>query len=332
MAMPRSASLRASTSLTPSPVMATVCPRAWRAFTIACFWRGATRPKTACSSIRAPSSPGSPGRSRRPRDDWPGAGRRAATALTVRGLSPEITFSATPCAVKYAMAAATSDLSCSASRMNAAGRRPAGSDSLSRDPWVLASTRTRRPLSASVAARARCSRWPAASTTSGAPSTQVPCPSKLAALHLRAEENGTAESRAHPAGAGNAWPIAASVAFWSPSAASAPSAASTPVASSSRMTRSNVMLPSVRVPVLSKQTTSTRASTSTAGSCCSSTRRRARVTAATPKATLVSSTSPCGTMPTSAATVPVSAPATLSRACSWLTSNSTATGTIAQVT
>ena len=37
MAMPRSASLSASTSLTPSPVIATVCPRACIARTIACF-------------------------------------------------------------------------------------------------------------------------------------------------------------------------------------------------------------------------------------------------------------------------------------------------------
>ena len=55
---------------------------------------------------------------------------------------------------------------------------------------------------------------------------------------------------------------------------------------------------------MSRHTTSTRARPSTAGSCCTRTRRRASVTAATPKATLVSRTSPCGTMPTSAATVP----------------------------
>ena len=92
------------------------------------------------------------------------------------------------------------------------------------------------------------------------------------------------------------------------------------------------MVPSVSVPVLSRHTTSTRASPSTAGSCCTRTRRRARVTAATPKATLVSSTSPCGTMPTSAATVLVSAARTVSCACIWLTSSNAATGTIAHVT
>ena len=92
------------------------------------------------------------------------------------------------------------------------------------------------------------------------------------------------------------------------------------------------MVPSVRVPVLSKHTTSTRARPSIAGSCCTRTRRRARVTAATPNATLVSSTRPWGIMPTSAATVAVSASRAESCTRSWLISMSAATGTIAQVT
>ncbi|CKR92727.1 Uncharacterised protein [Mycobacterium tuberculosis] len=45
IATPISASLRASTSLTPSPVIATVCPCDCRACTIARFWSGRTRPK-----------------------------------------------------------------------------------------------------------------------------------------------------------------------------------------------------------------------------------------------------------------------------------------------
>ena len=92
------------------------------------------------------------------------------------------------------------------------------------------------------------------------------------------------------------------------------------------------MFPSVSVPVLSKQTTSTRASPSTAGSSWTSTLRRASVTAATPKATLVSSTSPWGTMPTRPATVPLTASCHSSFALYWLTSRSAATGKIAQVT
>ena len=57
------------------------------------------------------------------------------------------------------------------------------------------------------------------------------------------------------------------------------------------------------VPVLSMQSTSTRASPSTAGNSRVSTFRRASVTAATANAMLVISTSPCGIMATRAATV-----------------------------
>ena len=46
MAMPRSARLIGSTSLTPSPIMATRCPLPWSASTMATFCCGDTRPKT----------------------------------------------------------------------------------------------------------------------------------------------------------------------------------------------------------------------------------------------------------------------------------------------
>ena len=46
MAMEQSASLSASTSFTPSPVIATVCPRALSARTKRRFWSGVTRPNT----------------------------------------------------------------------------------------------------------------------------------------------------------------------------------------------------------------------------------------------------------------------------------------------
>jgi len=160
----------------------------------------------------------------------------------------------------------------------------------------------------------------------------MPCPAKLAALHLRADEKGTDAVRSHPSGGGKACPIALSVALRVSSVASAPRASATGACAPSRISLSNAMVPSVRVPVLSMHSTSTRARPSTAGSCCTRTRRRARVTAATPKATLVSSTSPCGTTPTSAATVPVSASRTVPWACSWLASSSTPSGTITQVT
>src|SRR5262250_846121 len=57
IAMPISASLSASTSLTPSPVIATVCPRACSALTMASFWCGVTRPNTEPSVSTWPRAP-----------------------------------------------------------------------------------------------------------------------------------------------------------------------------------------------------------------------------------------------------------------------------------
>jgi len=62
---------------------------------------------------------------------------------------------------------------------------------------------------------------------------------------------------------------------------------------------SKMMSPTVRVPVLSRQTVSTRARPSTAGSSCTNTCCRVSCTAASRKATDVSSTKPSGTSPTS---------------------------------
>ena len=150
MAMPMSASLRASTSLTPSPVIATVCPRACRAVTIACFCCGVTRPKTERSSSRRPSAPGSSGRSRastgsvgvgqaRPRRD--GAdGERAVPGdhLQRHALRREVRDGLG----RRRIAAA-----------RRAGRRPppagpAGATRRPAGPAARASTRTRRPLAA----------------------------------------------------------------------------------------------------------------------------------------------------------------------------------------
>ena len=50
MATLQSASFKAKTSFTPSPVMATVCLFSWRAWTSSFFWLGFTRPKTLYSS------------------------------------------------------------------------------------------------------------------------------------------------------------------------------------------------------------------------------------------------------------------------------------------
>ena len=65
IAIPMSACLRAGASFTPSPVIATMWPRAWRAFTNRSFCSGATRAKTVVSSAtRGKSSSETPSNSR----------------------------------------------------------------------------------------------------------------------------------------------------------------------------------------------------------------------------------------------------------------------------
>ena len=92
-------------------------------------------------------------------------------------------------------------------------------------------------------------------------------------------------------------------------AASAASASSMGASTSMGSTDVTVNLPTVRVPVLSMHSTSTRASPSTAGISCTSTFRFARRLTATAKATLINSTKPSGTI----ATVPATAPVTAAR-------------------
>ena len=61
IATPQSASFNASTSLTPSPVIATVCPRDWSAWTIDRFWCGVTRPNTVLASTASANASSSSG-------------------------------------------------------------------------------------------------------------------------------------------------------------------------------------------------------------------------------------------------------------------------------
>ena len=119
---------------------------------------------------------------------------------------------------------------------------------------------------------------------------------------------------------------------WS-ATASAPSAGSawSAVPPPSRSSDTTCMLPSVRVPVLSQQITSTLASPSIAGRSWTSTRRDASLTTPTAMATLVSSTSPSGTMPLSPATEPRSASAVVWPRRNWVTSNSGPTMTSSQL-
>ena len=87
IATPMSASFSASTSFTPSPVIATTCPRDWSASTIARFCCGVTLPKIACvSSTSASSRPPSGSAFASNGASAPGRPTRRATAATVCGV------------------------------------------------------------------------------------------------------------------------------------------------------------------------------------------------------------------------------------------------------
>jgi len=153
-------------------------------------------------------------------------------------------------------------------------------------------------------------------------------------LHFRADEKGTTTEQA-----------GGSVAVASTTAATARRVAlglASAPASTTRAARTSasvwaptgsmptrLMSPSVIVPVLSRQRTSTRASVSTAGSSWTRAWRRPRRTTPAANAMEVSSTRPSGTMATTPATVPAAASRQSSWALSWLHSRSAAVGTMA---
>ena len=173
------------------------------------------------------------------------------------------------------------------------------------------STRAPPPASSSALLRATSTAAPdsSANKTSGAPSSQLPWSTNAAADHFRADENGTDDCVCQP-GAGYSCATAARVGFGEFSdPPNAPSTASVcDCSASSRVTSSLTAIPgSVSVPVLSTQTTSTRAKTSTAGISCTNARFCPNRTTATAIATLVSRTKPSGTIVTTPATVPDSA-------------------------
>ena len=206
IAIPRSASLRASASLTPSPVMATTWPARCSDSTIARFCAGVTRPKTApaatASSKPAASGSGSDrastGASAPRTPSW------AASVPTVCGWSPDSTFTVTPSRARKASVCAASARNCSANSSRATGSTVsaltpvAGSGSV----WVRPSRSTRRPASVAVrrgSAPAPLHHWGA--RTSGAPSSHTPYGPKSTAANLRVDENGTAATDCHPDGA-----------------------------------------------------------------------------------------------------------------------------------
>ena len=119
--MEQSASFRASTSLTPSPVMATVWPARFSAFTRRRFWSGVTRPKTTVSAAAASISSSVTRVRASTQRSAPGIPARLATSDTVMGLSPEITRTETPCRSKKAKVSGASGRILLASRISATG-------------------------------------------------------------------------------------------------------------------------------------------------------------------------------------------------------------------
>src|SRR5581483_8012841 len=159
------------------------------------------RPKTAEASRASPSPATSPG-SDRASTGAPAGARpaRSATAATVRGSSPDRIFTATPSEARNRSASGASGRRRSSNVTTATGRRPGGNRSPSSPSGAEASRRTRRPAAASASAAGT---GPVAETsTSAPPSTHDPRPSKLTALHLRAEEKATASVAVQQAGAG----------------------------------------------------------------------------------------------------------------------------------
>ncbi len=306
---------------------------------MACFCFGVTRPNTVCPATVAARAAGSSGNCLASRGaSAPGRPSIAVTAPTEAALSPESTLTVTPSPVGYASVRAASGRSRWRSATSAAGRtapsRPStGSVSSASRP----SARTRSPSRPSASASARCGS-PGARITSGAPSTQVPRPSNVATLNLRADENGTealacqptagalpaASARIVGLGTGSVPARAAITCRTSLSESNGPPGANRIPARS----RSGA----VSVPVLSTHSTSTRASTSTAGSCWTRHRRRPNRITPTANATEVIRTRPSGIIGTTPATLPTIAsdrPAVLR---SWPTTSSPPTGTISHVT
>ena len=216
-----------------------------------------------------------------------------------------------------------------------AGSRPAGSPFSQRPESVRANTRTLLPSAArpGTIPATDSSKPERSRTISGAPSTQVPWSLNCAALHLRAEENGTRATRVHSGGSGSPTANACIVELGEGSAPTIALSGSVIGTSPTASIPASRIPGSVSVPVLSMHSTSTRASPSIAASSWTSTLRRARRSAPSANASEVSRTRPSGTM------API--PATQDRSDSssdcpdrsnWLVMSSRPAGTIAQVT
>ena len=143
----QSASLSASISFTPSPVIATVFPSALIERTSTAFCSGVTLPNTVyLFAIFATSDSLRP--SREIYFSAPFIPARFATSQTVTGLSPEITFIFTSFSPNHLMVSTASSRILSAMEITAIGLSTAGSFSPTIGEGECASTMTRKPICA----------------------------------------------------------------------------------------------------------------------------------------------------------------------------------------
>ena len=206
--------MSASTSLTPSPVIDTVCPRPCRARTIACFCCGPTRPNTPVASTRSASSSGSSGRWRASngssdageadpvRHGADGARVVARHHLHGHALGGEV--------VERGPGVRPDPLLDGDERRRLAhgwgvgGRLPVGAGHQQHPPAPAGTgrRRARRPGApvGRLVPRAVARRRRASSSTLGAPMIQSPSPPNPAPDQRRADENAARHVGVHPGG------------------------------------------------------------------------------------------------------------------------------------
>ena len=170
IAIEQSASFKARMSLTPSPVMATLCPLFLSALTSIIFCSGETLPKTvylSAASITCCSlSP-----SKLINFSAFSTPTRLLTSLTVIGLSPLIILIWTALSLNHWIVSAASSRMWSSITIIAIGVRFSGTLSPSIDPWQLASKITLNPLLAYCLTSFSTSAFFSFKTNSGAPKT-----------------------------------------------------------------------------------------------------------------------------------------------------------------
>ena len=183
--MLQSASFNANKSLTPSPVIATVCFWRWNAWISCFFCCGVTLPKTVYCAAAASISESATVRISTQRSPWK-TPACCAIAEAVIGLSPEISFTETPSCWNAAIVFAALARSGSVRMISASSCISGSGCSFWTACWVIPAKRTRFPF---CCASRTFSGNLSEQSFSGAPMTSVPTPENVIALHFRSEEN-----------------------------------------------------------------------------------------------------------------------------------------------